>query len=164
MLTTEQDMHTYIGWCISTSNSNIKQSFNLQKPYTSYPHISSQCVSAGTPSSPLITSLYVKKFIALLTATNWEGKDSNTVTLSKLIEYNPYTTQQCHSKLNVGDSNRQLNWRPLYHYIYIYIYIYIYSRTSIIQTPLCHVNVKGVQINEFVQVSELSDKIHYLAS
>ena len=40
----------------------------------------------------------------------------------------------------------------------------IYSRTSIIQTPLCHFNVKGVQINEFVQVSELSDKMHYLAS
>ena len=41
---------------------------------------------------------------------------------------------------------------------------HIYSRTSIIQTPVCHFNVKGVQINEFVQISELSDKIHYLAS
>ena len=39
-----------------------------------------------------------------------------------------------------------------------------YSRTSIIRTPVCHFNVKGVQINEFVQISELSDKIHYLAS
>ena len=39
-----------------------------------------------------------------------------------------------------------------------------YSRTSIIQIPVCHFNVKGVQINEFIQVSELSDKIHYLAS
>ena len=42
-----------------------------------------------------------------------------------------------------------------------------YSRTSIIiQTPVavCHFNVKGVQISEFVRISELSDKIHYLAS
>ena len=39
-----------------------------------------------------------------------------------------------------------------------------YSRTSIIRTPVCHLNVKGVQINEFVRISELSDKIHYLAS
>ena len=39
-----------------------------------------------------------------------------------------------------------------------------YSRTSIIRTPVCHFNVKSVQINEFVQISELSDKIHYLAS
>ena len=31
--------------------------------------------------------------------------------------------------------------------LYIYIYIYIYSRTSIIQTPVCPFNVKGVQIN-----------------
>ena len=29
------------------------------------------------------------------------------------------------------------------------------------QTPVCHFNVKGVQIN---QISELSDEIHYLAS
>ena len=41
---------------------------------------------------------------------------------------------------------------------------YVYSRTSIIRTPVCHFNVKGVQINEFVRISELSDKIHYLAS
>ena len=40
----------------------------------------------------------------------------------------------------------------------------IYSRTSIIRTPVCHFNVKSVQINEFVRISELSDKIHYLAS
>ena len=39
-----------------------------------------------------------------------------------------------------------------------------YSRTSIIQTPMWHFNVKGVQINESVRISELSDKIHYLAS
>ena len=39
-----------------------------------------------------------------------------------------------------------------------------YSRTSIIRTPVCHFNVKGVQINEFVWISKLSDKIHYLAS
>ena len=39
----------------------------------------------------------------------------------------------------------------------------IYSRTSIIRTPVCHLNVKGVQINEFVRISELSDKIQYLA-
>ena len=38
------------------------------------------------------------------------------------------------------------------------------SRTSIIRTPECHFNVKGVQINEFVRISELSDKMHYLAS
>ena len=48
--------------------------------------------------------------------------------------------------------------------LYMCVYIYIYSRTSIIQTPVCHFNVKGVQINEFVRISELSDKIHYLAS
>ena len=40
----------------------------------------------------------------------------------------------------------------------------MYSRTLIIRTPVCHFNVKGVQINEFVQISELSDKIHYLVS
>ena len=39
-----------------------------------------------------------------------------------------------------------------------------YSRTSIIRTPVCHFNVKSVQINEFVLLSELSNKIHYLAS
>ena len=39
---------------------------------------------------------------------------------------------------------------------------YIYSRTSIIRTPVCHFNVKSVQINEFVRISELSDKMHYL--
>ena len=39
-----------------------------------------------------------------------------------------------------------------------------YSRTSIIRTPVCHFNVKGVQINEFGQISELSNKIYYLAS
>ena len=33
-----------------------------------------------------------------------------------------------------------------------------YSRTSNILTPVYHFNVKGVQINEFVQISELSDK------
>ena len=32
------------------------------------------------------------------------------------------------------------------------------SRTSVIQTPVCHFNVKGVQISEFVRISELSDK------
>ena len=52
----------------------------------------------------------------------------------------------------------------MYVYIYIYIYIYIYSRTSIIRTPVCHLDVKGGQINEFVWISELSDKMHYLAS
>ena len=34
-----------------------------------------------------------------------------------------------------------------------------YSRTSIIRTPMCHFNVKSVQISEFVRISELSDKI-----
>ena len=42
--------------------------------------------------------------------------------------------------------------------------MYVYSRTLIIQTPVCHFNVKSVQINEFVRISELSDKIHYLVS
>ena len=37
-----------------------------------------------------------------------------------------------------------------------------YIRTSIIQTPVCHFNVQGVQINKFVSVSELSDKIQCL--
>ena len=36
----------------------------------------------------------------------------------------------------------------------------MYSRTSIIRTPMYHFNVKGVQISEFVRISELSDKIH----
>ena len=40
----------------------------------------------------------------------------------------------------------------------------MYSRSSIIRTPVCHFNVKGVQINEIVWISELSNKIHYLAS
>ena len=48
--------------------------------------------------------------------------------------------------------------------VYVCMYICIYSRTSIIQTPMCHLNVKGVQISKFVRISELSDKIHYLAS
>ena len=39
-----------------------------------------------------------------------------------------------------------------------------YSRTLIIQTPICHFCVKGVQISEFACVRKLSDKIHYLAS
>ena len=39
-----------------------------------------------------------------------------------------------------------------------------YSRTSIIPTPVCHFNVKGVQINEFGRISELSGKMHYLAN
>ena len=39
-----------------------------------------------------------------------------------------------------------------------------YSRTSIIQTPMCHLNVRGVQISEFVRISELSDQTHYLDS
>ena len=39
-----------------------------------------------------------------------------------------------------------------------------YSRNSIIRTPMCDFNVKGVQITEFFRISELSDKIHYLAS
>ena len=37
-----------------------------------------------------------------------------------------------------------------------------YIRTSIIWTPVYHFNVKGVKINEFVSISGLSDKIHYL--
>ena len=37
----------------------------------------------------------------------------------------------------------------------------MYSRTSIIRTPVCHFNVKVVQINKFVWISELSDKLHY---
>ena len=28
---------------------------------------------------------------------------------------------------------------------------------------MCHFNIKGVQISEFVRISELSDKIHCLA-
>ena len=35
---------------------------------------------------------------------------------------------------------------------------YRYSRTSIIRTPMCHFNVKGVQISEFIQINELSNK------
>ena len=52
----------------------------------------------------------------------------------------------------------------MYAYIIYYMTICMYSRTSIIRTPVCHFNVKSVQINEFVQMSELSDKIHYLAT
>ena len=48
--------------------------------------------------------------------------------------------------------------------MYVYVCMCMYSRTSIIRTPLCHFHVKGVQISEFVQMSELSDKIRYLAS
>ena len=44
-----------------------------------------------------------------------------------------------------------------------------YSRTLIIRTPMCIFNVKifnvkGVQISEFVPISKLSGRIHYLAS
>ena len=39
----------------------------------------------------------------------------------------------------------------------------IHSRSLIIPTPVCHFNVKSVQISEFVRTSELSDKIYYLA-
>ena len=41
------------------------------------------------------------------------------------------------------------------------------SDTMYVQLDLdyvCHFNVKGVQINAFVQITELSDKIDYLAS
>ena len=48
--------------------------------------------------------------------------------------------------------------------LYIGKLMYVYSRTSIIQTPVWHFNVKSIQINEFVRICELSDKIHYLAS
>ena len=34
-------------------------------------------------------------------------------------------------------------------------YTVIYSRTLIIQTPVCHSNDKGVQINEFVEISDI---------
>ena len=39
-----------------------------------------------------------------------------------------------------------------------------YGRTSIIRILVCHFNVRSVQISKFVQISELSDKIHFLAS
>ena len=42
--------------------------------------------------------------------------------------------------------------------------MFIYSITSIIRTPVYHFNDKGVQLNEFVWICELSDKMHYLAS
>ena len=29
---------------------------------------------------------------------------------------------------------------------------------------MCHFNVQGFQFSEYAQISELSDKIHYLAS
>ena len=51
------------------------------------------------------------------------------------------------------------------HWTQIYIHMHKYSRTAIIWTPMCHVNVKGVQVNEFAWISELSDKnIKCLAS
>ena len=41
----------------------------------------------------------------------------------------------------------------------IYYYMHtMYSRILIIQMPECHFNVKGIQINEVVRISELSDK------
>ena len=46
-------------------------------------------------------------------------------------------------------------------YVYTYIHVFtvcMYSRTSIIRTPVCHFNVKGIGISEFVRISELSDK------
>ena len=45
----------------------------------------------------------------------------------------------------------------VYMYVCSSMYIRMYSRTSIIRTPVCHFNVKGVQINGFVWISELSD-------
>ena len=38
-----------------------------------------------------------------------------------------------------------------------------YSKTSIIQAPLCHFNDKGVQRNEFVRISKLSQLFSLLA-
>jgi len=37
---------------------------------------------------------------------------------------------------------------------------YVYSRTSIIQTPLCYLYHKSVQINEFVRISEAHSLIY----
>ena len=34
----------------------------------------------------------------------------------------------------------------------------MYSRKSIIRTPMCHFNVKSVQISKFIRISELSNK------
>ena len=51
-----------------------------------------------------------------------------------------------------------------------YLVAELYRMSLIVRTSMCHFNVKGfqinefVRINEFVQISELSDKICYLAS
>ena len=39
-----------------------------------------------------------------------------------------------------------------YTYVQTHTYTHMYSGTLIIQTPMCHFNVKSVQINEFVQI------------
>ena len=49
-------------------------------------------------------------------------------------------------------------YEPEINYILLTIVCYIYSRSLIIRTPVCHFNVKGVQINEIVRISELSNK------
>ena len=60
-----------------------------------------------------------------------------------------------------------VGWDPICKVLWIVdICTYMYSRTSIIQTSNRYATsiLKGVQINEFVRISESSDKIHYLAS
>ena len=51
-----------------------------------------------------------------------------------------------------------------FYYDNFYLVICKYSRTSITWTPKYHFNVKGIQISEFIRISELIDKMHYLAS
>ena len=48
--------------------------------------------------------------------------------------------------------------------MYIYIRIYTVGPRLSEHLRMCHFNVKGVQISEFIWISELSDKMHYLAS
>ena len=55
--------------------------------------------------------------------------------------------------------------RKLFMDMNLQLYHYPFPPTIVCTVgPLCHFNVKSVQINEFVQLRELSDKIHYLAS
>ena len=44
------------------------------------------------------------------------------------------------------------------------IYIYLYTVGPRLSEHLCATSMLSVQINEFVRISELSDKTHYLAS
>ena len=93
----------------------------------------------------------------------------STTTDYSLLNFYKCNTMTLYSIAVLLDSSTLQYYNALcfhYHVVPLHCHTCInswqYSRTSIIQTPVCHYNAKGVQINEFVRISELSGKIHYL--